>query len=62
MGADELAKQVSSEVGPTSVDLKMEVQKRPIIEEVLNFSIQSEINWMTPILSFLQDGRLPQDI
>ncbi|XP_030959083.1 uncharacterized protein LOC115981034 [Quercus lobata] len=62
MGADELAKQVSSEAGPTSTDLKMEVQKCPGIEEVLTFAIQSESNWMTPILSYLQDGRLPQDV
>ena len=62
MGADELAKQVLSEAGPMSTDLKMEVQKCPRIEEVLTFAIQSESNWMTPILSYLQDGRLPQDV
>nr|XP_023925240.1 uncharacterized protein LOC112036641 [Quercus suber] len=33
MGADELAKQLSSEVGLTNTDLKIEVQKRPSIEE-----------------------------
>ena len=59
--ADELTKQASSEVGPMSMDLKMEVQKCPSIEEVPTFAIQSGSNWMTPILSFLQDRRLPQD-
>ena len=44
------------------MDLKMEVQKCPIIEEVPTFVIQSGSNWMTPILSFLQDRWFPQDI
>jgi len=42
MGADELAKQASSEAGPTSTDLKIEAQKCPCIEEVLTFAIQNE--------------------
>ena len=40
----------------------MEVQKCPSIEEILTFTIQCESSWTTPILSFLQDGRLLQDI
>ena len=60
--ADELAKLASSEAGPTSMNLKMEVQKCPSIEEVSTFVIQSVSNWITPILFFLQDGRLPQDV
>jgi len=44
------------------MDLKMEVQKCPSIEEVSTFIIQGVSSWMTPILSFLQDGWLPQDI
>ena len=40
----------------------MEVQKRPNIEEIQTFVIQSESSWMTLILSFLQDGRLSQDV
>ena len=40
----------------------MEFQKHPSIEEILTFTIQSENSWMTPILSFLQDERLLQDI
>ena len=39
----------------------MEVQKHPSIEEVPTFTIQSMNSWMTPIISFLQDGHLPQD-
>jgi len=39
IGVDELAKQVSSEEGPTNTDLKIEVQKRPSIKEVLSFAI-----------------------
>lgn len=42
MGADEIAKQALSRVGPTSTDLMMEVQKRPSIEEILTLAIQSE--------------------
>ena len=42
-------------------DLAMEVQKHPSIEEVPTFTIQSGSSWMTPIVSFLQDGHLPQD-
>ena len=44
------------------MDPKIEVQKCPNIEEVFTFTIQSESSWMTPILSVLQDGRLPQDV
>ena len=62
MGADVLAKQSSSEARPTSKDLEIEVQRCPSIDEVHNFTIQSESSWMTPILSFLQDGKLPQDV
>ena len=41
---------------------KDEVQKCPNIEKIPTFAIQSENSWMNPILSFLQDGRLPQDV
>ena len=61
MAADEIAKMASLEEGSTSMDLNMEVQKRPSIEEVPTFVIQSTNSWMTLIVSFLQDGRLPQD-
>ena len=60
--ADEIAKQASSEEEPTSIDLKMEVQKHPNIEKAFTFTIQSVNSWITPILSYLQDGRLQQDV
>ncbi|XP_075661899.1 uncharacterized protein LOC142631583 [Castanea sativa] len=61
MGADELAKQPSSEARPTDIDRKIEVQKRPNIKEVPTLAIQSESSEMTSIMSFFQDERLPQD-
>ena len=54
--ANEIAKQASSKVGSTIIDLKMEVQKHPSIEEFHIFAVQRENSWITPILSFLQDG------
>ena len=39
----------------------MEIQKHPSIEEVQTFVIQDGSSWITPILSFLQDGHLSQD-
>ena len=62
MAADEIAKMASSEEGSASMELNIEVQKRPSIKEVLTFVIQSTNNWITPIISFLQDRRLPQDV
>ena len=53
MGADELEKHSLSEVEPTSIDLKVEVQRRPGVEEVHTFIVQSGSSRMTPILSFL---------
>ena len=55
---DEISKLASSEEGWMNKDLAMEVQKHPSIEEVPTFTIQSGSNWMTPIVSFLQDGHL----
>ena len=43
------------------MDLEMEVQKYPSIEEVPTFAIQRVNSWMTPIIAFLQDGHLPQN-
>ena len=58
MAADEIVKMASLEEGSTSMELNMEVQKCPSIEEVPTFAILSTNNWMTPIVSFLQDGCL----
>ncbi|XP_030946087.1 uncharacterized protein LOC115970625 [Quercus lobata] len=61
IGADEVSKLASSEEGKTSTDMAIEIQKHSSIEEVAVFSIQSTDTWMTPIISFLQDGHLPQN-
>ena len=60
--ADEITKLASFEEGPTSMDLKMEIQKCPNIKEVSTFAIQSVSSWMTLILSFLQDRSFPQNV
>ena len=62
MIANEITKQASSEEGPTNMDLEMEVQKYPNIEEVFTFAIQSTSSWMTLIISFLHDGHLLQNV
>ena len=62
MIADKIAKLASLEERSTSMGLDMEIQKHPSIEKVSTFAIQSTNSWMTPIISFLQDGRLPQDV
>ena len=41
MAANEIAKMALSEEGSTSMELNMEVQKRPNIEEVPTFAIQN---------------------
>ena len=62
MIADEIAKLALSEERPMSLGSEMKVQKHPNIEEVSTFAIQSTNSWMTPIISFLQDERHPQDV
>jgi len=62
MAVDEVAKLASSEERVASMGLVTKVQKRPSIEEISTFAIQSTGSWMTPIISFLQDGHLLQDI
>ena len=59
MIVDEIAKLASSEERSTSMGSEMEVQKHPSIEKVSTFAIQGTSSWMTPIISFLQDGHLP---
>ena len=60
MGADEVSKLASSKEGEISTDLAMEIQKYPSIKEITTFTIQNTDSWMTPIISYLQDGHLPQ--
>lgn len=59
MAADEVSKIALSKEGGANADLMMEIQKYPSIEEIPTFVIQSTNSWMTPIISFLQDGHLP---
>ena len=59
--ADKISKLASLEKGGLSKNLIMEIQKHPSIEEVPTLAVQSMNSWMTPIISFLQDGHLPQD-
>ena len=59
--ADEVSKLALSEEEGISMNLEMEVQKYPSIEEIPTFAIQRANSWMTPIVAFLQDGHLPQN-
>ena len=43
------------------MNLEMEVEKYPSIEEMPTFAIQKANSWMTPIIAFLQDKHLPQN-
>ncbi|XP_050242375.1 uncharacterized protein LOC126691369 [Quercus robur] len=52
----------SLEERATSMGLDIEIQRRLSIEEVSTFAIQTTNSWMTPIVSFLQDGHLPQNV
>jgi len=62
MIAEKIAKLASSEEGLIGMGLEMEAQKRPSIEEIFTFAIQNIDSWMTPIISFLQDSHLPQNV
>ncbi|XP_075633305.1 uncharacterized protein LOC142605747 [Castanea sativa] len=59
---DEVAKMASSKEATVDAYLMLEIQKHPNIEEIPTFVKQSTSSWMTPIISFLQEGHLPQDI
>ena len=61
VAADEISKLASSEEGGISKGLAMEAQKRPNIEEVPTFTIQSTNSLMMLVVSFLQDGHLAQN-
>ena len=58
MVVDKISKLALSKEGGLSMGLAMEVPKHLSIEEVPTFTIQSTNSWMTPIVSFLQDGHL----
>ena len=59
MVVDKISKLALLEEGGLSMGLAMEVPNHLSIEEVPTFTIQSTNSWMTPIVSFLQDGHLP---
>ena len=61
MVVDKISNLALSKEGGLSMGLAMEVPKHLSIEEVPTFTIQSTNSWMTPIVSFLQDGHLPQN-
>nr|XP_023915020.1 uncharacterized protein LOC112026560 [Quercus suber] len=61
MAADEVSKIASSEETEPRAYLMMEIQRNPSIEKVSTLTVEGINNWMTPIISFLQDGHLPQN-
>ena len=61
MTADEVSKLASSEEEGINMNLEMEVQKHPSIEEMPMFAVEKVSSWMTPIMAFIQDKHLPQD-
>ena len=56
-----MARYASSEDRTSLLDLKLEIQKSPSIEEFLTFSTQDNTSWTTPILLYLKDGQLPSN-
>ena len=55
-------KSCTSEDGISLLDLKLEIEKSPNIKKFHTFSIQGNTSWMTLILSYLKDGKLPSDL
>ena len=55
--ADTLAKEASANEAMDDFD---EIQYMPSIDLLEMLQIEGEENWMTPIVSFLKDGRLPE--
>ena len=57
-----MARLASSEDATGPPDLKIELQKSPNIEELYTFAVQGcegRASWTSPILSYLEDGKLP---
>ena len=57
--ADEMAKKVSIDNQAKVIDWKFEEQNSPSIEEFQTFLMHTRVGWMSLILSYLKDGRLP---
>ena len=56
--ADTLVKEASANEAMDELD---EVQYMPSIDLPEMLQIESDKNWMTPIVSYLKDGRLPEE-
>ena len=59
--ADKIARSASAHSSGDMNDWKLEEQNSPSITEFQTFSIRNSSGWTNPILSFLRDGRLPQN-
>ena len=59
--ADKIARSASTHSPGDMNDWKLEEQNSPSIMEFQTFSIRNSSGWTNPILSFLRDGRLPQN-
>ena len=57
--ADKVARSASADDQDDMNDWKLEEQNSPSIKELQTFPIHNSSGWTNPILSFLQDGRLP---
>ena len=57
--ADEVAWSASVDNQAKVNDWKLEEQNSPSIEKFQTFPVNTHSKWMSPILSYLKDGRLP---
>ena len=57
--ADEVAQSASADNRDKMNDWRLEEQNSPSIKELQTFPMHIRSGWMSPILSFLRDGRLP---
>ena len=59
--ADEVARSASTDNQNKRFDWKIEEQNSPSIQGLQTLSVHTDPGWTSPILSFLQVGRLPLD-
>ena len=60
--ADEVACIASSKQTTQDEGLMMEIQTKPNIEDIQILPIKFETTWMSPILSYIQEGKLLEKI
>nr|XP_023917460.1 uncharacterized protein LOC112029007 [Quercus suber] len=60
--ADKVARSASIDDQDKKSDWRLEEQNSPSIKEFQTFPVLTRLGWMSPILSFLRDGRLPQNL